>query len=128
MPETDMQQDPDRQQTSRENTLTIALVLLVGGMMLFFLYLISLGIVGNVIAGGVVFVVIGALHYLVWGRAFSQEVEAEREMFKRQDKPAVSKTKPAPVPQAPVAILVEEKSAAIQDIGRTHSVEKHEEK
>ena len=123
-----MQQDPDRQKSSRENTLTIALVLLVGGMMLFFLYLISLGIVGNVIAGGVIFVVIGALHYLVWDRAFSQEVEAEREMLKRQDKPAVTKTKPVAVVQPPMVILVEEKSDAIQDIGRTHSVENHEEK
>jgi hypothetical protein len=113
MVEADMDHDPNRQKSSRENTLTIALVLLVGGMMLFFLYLISLGIVGNVIAGGVIFVVICALHYLVWGRAFSQEVEAERELLKRQDKAALSK--PAP----PVV-----KSAAIQDIARTQAVER----
>jgi len=118
-----MDQEPDRQKTSRENTLSIALVLLVAGMSLFFLYLISLGIVGNVIAGGLIFVVVYALHYLVWGRAFSQEVEMEREMLKRQDKAAgKSGSKPAP----PIVTLAEEKSDAIQDIARRQAVEKHD--
>ncbi len=116
-----MEHDPDRQKSPRENMLTIALVLSVGGGMLFFLYMISLGIVGNVIAAGIIFVVIFALHYLVWGRAFSQEVEMEREMLKRQDK-----AKSAPKVEPPMVTLVEQKSDAIQDIARKQAVEKRD--
>lgn len=115
-----MEQEPDRQKSSRENTLTIALVLLVASMSLFFLYLISLGVVGNIIAGAIIFVVICSLHYLVWGRAFSQEVEMEREMLKRKDKAPPIKSAP------PVVTLAEEKSVAIQDTTRKQSVEKRE--
>ena len=78
-----MSHDPER--GSRENMLTVVLVLVVGGLGLFFLYLISLGIVGNVLAGGLVFVIIGALHYLVWGKSFSDQVAQERETLKRHE-------------------------------------------
>lgn len=64
-----MEREPDRSQQSRENVLATSLVLLVGGMILFYLYIISLGIVGNVLGIGVAFVMLGAMHYLLWGRA-----------------------------------------------------------
>jgi hypothetical protein len=80
-----MEHPPDRTQQSRESILTVALVLLVGGLMLFFLYLVSMGIVGNVLAAGAIFLVVGALHYLVWGRRFSQEVANESEAARRKE-------------------------------------------
>jgi hypothetical protein len=78
--------------------------------MLFFLYLVSFGIVGNVLMGGVLLVVIGVLHYLVWGRAFSEEIAAEREALRRQDMRG-------PVKNARVA------PDAIQDLARTQGIQ-----
>ncbi len=111
-----MDQDPDRSQRSRENLLTVALVLLVGGMSLFFLYLISLGIVGNVLAGGVVFIVVGTLHYLVWGKSFSEEVAKEREALRRKE----NREPLAPPPPW------QEASQAIQDMSVTKAVKKRD--
>ena len=111
-----MDQDPERSQRSRENMLTVALVIVVGGLMLFFLYLISLGIVGNVLAGGVIFVIIGALHYLVWGRSFSERVAEEREALRRSE----AKEPPAPPP------AWQEASEAIQDLTHTRAVKKND--
>ena len=119
---------PDPNQRSRENMLAVSLTMIVGGMVLFFLYLISFGIVGNVLMGGVILVMIGALHYLVWGHAFSAEVAAEREALRRQDMreqaglPAdaiqeISRT-PAAAPEAPPRA-----SDAIQDISHTKGIQ-----
>jgi len=104
-----MDTDPKDRQRSRENMLAIALVVLVGGIMLFFLYLVSLGIVGNVLLGGGALVVIGALHYLVWGRVMTEEASAEREALVRQEKreEAAAKSKAA---------------NAIQDLARTQGI------
>lgn len=106
-----MDQEPERRARGRENTLAIALVCLVGGMMLFFLYIISFGIVGNVLAGGGLLVLVGVFHYLVWGRSLSEEVAAEREALRRQDL-AESLPKPKPAPDA------------IQDLARTQGIQK----
>ncbi len=105
-----MNDDPKDRGRSRENTLAIALVALVGGMMLFFLYMVSLGIVGNVLVGAGLLVVIGALHYLVWGKAMSEEVAAEREALERNE--------------ARAAKLAKVKMAdAIQDMARTQGIQ-----
>ena len=96
---------------SRENMLAISLAILVGGMILFFLYLITLGIVGNLFAAGGLMVMVGALHYFVWGRSFSAEVAAEREALRRQDE-LDAKPKPKAAP------------GAIQDITRTQAIQK----
>jgi hypothetical protein len=53
-----MDNQPDSSQRSRENVLATSLVLLGGGMMLFFLYIISLGIVGNVLGIGIGFIML----------------------------------------------------------------------
>ncbi|MSQ95322.1 MAG: hypothetical protein EXR98_12295 [Gemmataceae bacterium] len=106
-----MDQEPERRSQSRENMLAVALVCLVGGMMLFFLYIISFGIVGNVLAGGGLIALVGVFHYLVWGRAMSEEVTAEREALRRQD---LAETLPKPKPPAD----------AIQDLSRIQGIQK----
>lgn len=133
-----MEPNSDPNQRSRENMLAVSLVLFVGGAMLVFLYIISLGIVGNVLSGVTIFVIVGSLHYLVWGRSFSDEVAAEREALRRHDargekprgKPAPDaihdlartqaiqpQTTPAAAPQ-PAA-----PAEAIHDLSRTHGVQ-----
>lgn len=99
-----MKHDPES--GSRENMLTVALVLVVGGLGLFFLYLISLGIVGNILAAGLIFVMVACLHYLVWGKSFSEEVAQEREAIRRRE----AKEALAPPP------AWQEASDAIQDL------------
>jgi hypothetical protein len=105
-----MERDPNRSQQSRENMLAVSLVVLGGGIILFYLYIISLGIVGNVLAIGVAFIMLGALHYLVWGRSFSDEIAAEREALRRQ-----KMRKDAPRPSNP--------ADAIQDLSRTQGIQ-----
>jgi hypothetical protein len=105
-----MDEDPKGPQHSRENMLALALVAVVGGMILFFLYLVSFGIVGTVLMGAGLIAVIGVVHYLLWGRAFSEEVAAEREALRRHDARSPAKTpKVAP--------------GAIQDLGRTQGIQ-----
>jgi hypothetical protein len=105
-----MEHDPQDRQRSRDSTLAVALVVLVGGIILFFLYFISLGVVGNVLIGANILVVVGAFHYLVWGRSFSEEVAAEREALKRKEMDS-----PAPRKKAP--------ADAIQDLSRTQGIQ-----
>lgn len=111
-----MNDDLNRQRSSRENMLTVALVLTVGGLMLFFLYLVSLGIVGNILAAGAIFVVVACLHYLVWGKSLSDEVAAERESLKRKEH--LEAMAPPPPWQ--------EASEAIKDMSLTKSIKKSE--
>jgi hypothetical protein len=105
-----MDNEPERPSRARENLLAISLVVIVGGTILFYLYLITLGIVGNVLAGVGLFIMVGVLHYFVWGRSFSAEVAAEREALKRQEA-AEEKARTAP-------------PGAIQDISRTQGIQK----
>lgn len=105
-----MEQEPKGRQRSRENVLAVALVALVTGMMLFFLFLVSFGIVGNVLIGASLIVLAGLFHYLVWGRAFAEEVAAERVALQRQEARAAK----APKAKAP--------PGAIQDISRTQGI------
>jgi hypothetical protein len=105
-----MPPDPNQSPRSRENTLAVALALLVVGIVLFFLWLISFGIVGNVLMGALIVAMVGIVHYLVWGRSFSEEIAAEREALRRQDAQAVSVKKPKVSPDA------------IQDLARTQGI------
>ena len=104
-----MDNDFNNRQRSRENMLAIALAALVGGIMLFFLYFVSFGVVGNVMMGGGLIVVVGALHYFIWGRALSDEVAAEREALAKQETPEPKRRK------AP--------ADAIQDLSRTQGIQ-----
>ncbi len=105
-----MEQDPERPSRSRENMLAISLVLLVGGIIGFYLYLITLGIVANLVGGAGLFLLVCLLHYYVWGRSMSDEVAAEREKLRRQDEHEARKTPVSP--------------DAIQDISRTQGIQK----
>ena len=122
-----MERDPDANQRSRENTLAVSQVVIVSGMVLFFLYIISLGVIGNVLAGGAILVIVGALHYLIWGHAFSREVAAERDALQREDAHALA---PAPKPNV-VAIQAKPEapretspsaSEGIQDMSHTKGI------
>ncbi|MSU77919.1 MAG: hypothetical protein EXS16_07470 [Gemmataceae bacterium] len=106
-----MEPQPNPSSKSRENMLAIALVMLVGGMSLFFLYIISLGIVGNILSIGVVLTIVFSVHYLLWGRAFSAEVANERENLRRQDAREAARK----IPESPVD--------AIQDLSRTQGIQ-----
>jgi len=91
--------------------LAVALVVLVGGIILFFLYFVSLGVVGNVLIGAGLIVVVGAFHYLAWGRALSEEVAAEREALKHKEAREARATKAKTPPDA------------IQDLSRTQGIQ-----
>jgi hypothetical protein len=77
-----MEQDPRMpKRTTRETVVIVTLVLFLGGILAFFLNLISLGIFTYVAGVGLLILVVGALHYFTWGKAMMDEVAAEREEF-----------------------------------------------
>ena len=106
-----MEPEPNKSPSNRENMLAIALVILVGGMSLFFLYVISLGIVGNFLSLGIVLAAVFTVHYFLWGRNFSAEVAAERERLRRQD----ARDAGRPTAELP--------ADAIQDLSRTQGIQ-----
>ena len=106
-----MEQNPSPHDRSRENALVIALVVLGGGIGLFYLNFITLGIVGWVLSLAAALVVVGAMHYLLWGHSLSKEVAPEREALRRQEA-----SDAPPLTQAP--------ADAIQDLTRTQGIQK----
>jgi hypothetical protein len=80
-----MEQDPRTPNPTRENLIVFTLVLFLGGILVFFLDLISMGIFTYALGvGGLVFA-LGCFHYLLWGRAMSEEVAAERRELARAE-------------------------------------------
>src|SRR6516162_8775718 len=77
--ETVMDHEPAPPSRFRENAVILTLVLVLGGVIIFFLDLISFGIFTYAIAVGGAVVLLGFVHYVVWGRAMSEEVAAERD-------------------------------------------------
>jgi hypothetical protein len=73
--------------------------------------MISFGIVGHVLAGAGALALVATLHYFVWGRAFSQEVEAERAALRRREQ----------AEEAGKAKALEE---GIQDLSRVQGIQK----
>jgi high-affinity Fe2+/Pb2+ permease len=108
--EQSMEPEPQPPPGQHENMLAVALCTLVGGMFLFFLYLITLGIVGNVLGVGILIVAAGILHYVVWGRSMVAQAAAEREALERQEAQAALRKAPP--------------ADAIQDISRTQAIQK----
>ncbi len=76
-----MEHDPRTPKRTRENIVILTLVLCLGGIIVFFLNVISLGIFTYVIGAGVLIVVVGSLHYFLWGRAMMEDVAVEREQL-----------------------------------------------
>lgn len=105
-----MEPEPNFTPRGRGNILIIALSMLVAGIGLFFLYFITLGIVGHVIALAVLTIPIGFLHYLIWGRALSAEIAAEREALLRREAEELARATAPP--------------GAIQDITRTQAIQR----
>jgi hypothetical protein len=66
-------------QQHRHAFLSIFLTVLALGFSLFVLILISGGFFLYVVLFGGAFLMLGLLHYALWGRAFSEEVSGERE-------------------------------------------------
>ncbi len=73
------EQEIKQYQQRRENFLTIFLTVLAGAGILFFLIFVTGGFFIYVMLGLVVITIFGFLHYLLWGRLFSQQVAGERE-------------------------------------------------
>jgi hypothetical protein len=80
-----MEHDPRTPDRTRENVVIFTLVLFLGGIALFFLDVISLGIVSYALGSVLAFALLGCLHYLLWGHAMNQSVAAEREAMLREE-------------------------------------------
>ncbi len=70
----------------RETFLAFFLAVFLGGACLFFLNIVSGGFFSYVLAAVVILAVVGYLHYLVWGRAFSRQVAQERAELEAQER------------------------------------------
>ena len=105
-----MEPEPQRPTSGRENFLAVVLGTMVGGIALFFLWLITLGIVDHVLGIGVLIVAAGVVHYFVWGRSMTKQVAAEREAMLRAEAEAAAR------PKVP--------ADAIQDISRTQAIQR----
>ena len=73
------ERQPQRPGHGRENLLTVFLALLLGTALLFFLHLITFGLVFYVMAAVLAMVFVGYLHYALWGFTLSEETAGERE-------------------------------------------------
>lgn len=78
--------EPKIKRTARDTVLTLTLAALLGGGILFFLNVVSLGILSYALGVGGLVALVGVLHYVTWGWSMSQEVAGEREELKvRED-------------------------------------------
>src|SRR5262245_10736854 len=76
---TTMDEDLHPNRKRRETILTVALVIILSGLFIFFMNLISLGIFMHVAAALVALALVGFLHYVLWGHALSEQTAGERE-------------------------------------------------
>jgi hypothetical protein len=74
-----MDSEPHPHHKRRETVLTVALVIILGGLFLFFLNLISLGIFMYVGAVVIAMGLVGFLHYVLWGQTLTEDTAGERE-------------------------------------------------
>ncbi|MFO0970434.1 MAG: hypothetical protein U0793_33220 [Gemmataceae bacterium] len=74
-----MDTDIQPRRKRRETILTISLVVILGGLFLFFMNLISLGIFMWVGAIIIAMGLIGFLHYVLWGQTMTENTAGERE-------------------------------------------------
>ena len=73
----DSQFDPRRKR--RETVLTLSLIVLVGGLLMFFLNFITLGIFMYVGIAILVIGMVGFMHYVLWGQGLTESTAGERE-------------------------------------------------
>lgn len=74
-----MHQEPNPGRKRRETIVALALVILLGGLLVFFLNLISMGIFLYVGAAIVLMTLVGFLHYVLWGQTLTENTAGERE-------------------------------------------------
>lgn len=74
-----MEEEKTPSQQRRESFLTVFLALILGGASLFVLQLLTLGFVGHILTSVLAIVLLGYLHYAVWGYSMSKETAGERE-------------------------------------------------
>lgn len=74
-----MEHDPHPRNKSRETLVTLVFVVIGGGALVFFLNFVTFGVFFYVMAAVFGLVIVGYLHYVLWGHALSQEVAGERE-------------------------------------------------
>jgi predicted tellurium resistance membrane protein TerC len=72
-------EQPHESQQRRATFLGLLLVLFFGGGFLLFMVVITGGWFLYVVLAVIVIAVVGYLHYILWGRALTQEVAGERE-------------------------------------------------
>ena len=78
--------DELRRRSGRDAWLSFLLVALLGGAVVFFLNLVSLGIFFYVIVAVVGIMAVGFLHYVLWGYSLSEELaeQMQQERLKQQ--------------------------------------------
>jgi len=90
-----MDHDPPPPSRLRENVVILTLVFVLGGIFLFVLDLISFGIFTYAIGVAGAVVVLGFVHYVMWGRAMSEQFAAEREaILLKEEKEAEDREHP----------------------------------
>ena len=80
-----MEREPKAPNRTRENVIILTLTLFGGGVLLFFLDLVSMGIFTYALGVGSVIFLLGCFHYLVWGRALNAAVADERAALRQQE-------------------------------------------
>ncbi len=77
-------QHPPRNK-GRETIVTLTLIVVLGGALVFFLHFITLGVFSYVIAAIIAIAAVGFLHYALWGYALSKQTAGEREEQRIRD-------------------------------------------
>lgn len=72
-------EDKQTRSKYRETVLALFLVVIMGGAISFFLYFLTLGVLGHVFAAVAGIALVGFLHYALWGYSMSREVAGEKE-------------------------------------------------
>jgi len=90
-----MDDKPSPPSRMRENVVILTLMLVLGGVIVFFLDVISFGIFTYAIGVAGAVVLLGFVHYVMWGRAMSEQFAAEREaMLLKEEKEAEDREHP----------------------------------
>jgi len=74
-----MEPELDPTHKRRETVLTVSLIVIVGGLLLFFLNMISMGIFMYVGIAVLLVGMVGYLHYVMWGQSLTENTAGERE-------------------------------------------------
>ncbi len=85
----DSEPPPPSPQSQRQTFLAVLLTVVVGAGFVFFLVLITGGLLIEIVAALAGISLFGYVHYLLWGRSLSQQVAGERAAEEDQACPDV---------------------------------------